>query len=373
VGLIQIEKMLDQAGREFLLDGRTQYVFPIRHTEDIRSRSGDLEREIKRIGYVSIAEYRDIKEGFVRVGRPSAITFGVEALLEKRPKLRAIRKYWDDALASASDDIALKRFLNERYTFAVKKADVLPACVRILQFLRKNRATIEGLFPRQLPHAESSKLIFGESLLLDLYAHVRALEEGEFPDFDRTWDGFLRYFGLVRKPYLFQFFAPVVSIGQAKVTDFHGLVSEETAERLSFERCPLLIVENEETFFALMKARLGLNVLRGAGAAVARASFLKRLFKGPVYYWGDIDKDGYEIFALVAEMFDGALPLLMGADAIERYSGLIQTVTEQEPGSKLIPAGLQGVYEQVCRRGIRIEQEKIPIEDILSLSGIAKR
>jgi hypothetical protein len=92
-----------------------------------------------------------------------------------------------------------------------------------------------------------------------------------------------------------------------------------------------------------------------------------KIFSGPVYYWGDIDKDGYEIFACVRELFPRAISVLMDDLTLQKYTSLIQSLPQAEPSLSNLPADLRAVYERVCREGIRIEQEKIPLDQILAI------
>src|SRR5581483_9839124 len=100
------------------------------------------------------------------------------------------------------------------------------------------------MFPRQIPHAESSKLILGEPLLLGLYEHSRALAQGEHTESQKGWDGFFEFYGLRKKPYLFQFFAPEVEVDGVLLEGHHGLIGTSNAPRIRFSPAPLLIVEN---------------------------------------------------------------------------------------------------------------------------------
>jgi hypothetical protein len=132
-----------------------------------------------------------------------------------------------------------------------------------------------------------------------------------------------------------------------------------------------LVSFTNKTFLALQevleKKKGNVNLIRGHGKAIAAGRFLTAVFQGPVYYWGDIDKDGYEIFACVRELFPRAISVLMDDLTLQKYTSLIQSLPQAEPSLSNLPADLRAVYERVCREGIRIEQEKIPLDQILAI------
>jgi len=98
----------------------------------------------------------------------------------------------------------------------------------------------------------------------------------------------------------------------------------------------------------------------------ANVAFLEPALRNiPVYYWGDIDKDGYEAFETARQSLKHLKPLAMDMDSIDRYFHLNQKRDSQAPLER--DFALKEEYQRVCREGIRIEQEQLPLTDILTL------
>lgn len=74
--------------------------------------------------------------------------------------------------------------------------------------------------------------------------------------------------------------------------------------------------------------------------------------------WGDIDKEGYEIFGYLKKVFPHLKSVLMKQEVIENNKHLHQR-KEIYIGPFRAVEGLQLEYEFVSRHGIQIEQEQI--------------
>ena len=81
------------------------------------------------------------------------------------------------------------------------------------------------------------------------------------------------------------------------------------------------------------------------------------------FYWGDIDKEGYEIVGYLMERIPDVRPVLMGLSTVGEYKHL--SVRKEEYYGPFKNLGsLQKTYELVCREGVLIEQEKIPTDEL---------
>jgi len=86
--------------------------------------------------------------------------------------------------------------------------------------------------------------------------------------------------------------------------------------------------------------------------------FLFESLPQPIYYWGDIDKEGYEIFAHLKSSISSLKPVLMDQRTVDRYLAIHQRKDVFIGPFREVP-GLQKEYEYVSRQGIQIEQEQI--------------
>ena len=367
MALLPLSKILDQATKSFLLENKTEFFAPLQLTSVRKADINRLEEEIRDTGFLKVTRYRNEKEGFTRVGRPVEVSFTSKDLLKKRPEIKRVRANWEEAQAIAKT-FDLAPFLKNEYTQCLRKAVILPACVRVLEYLQSSSESIKGYYPRQIPHGESTKLIGHEPLLLQLFRYVHPLSSGLSPGLSpgsTGWDDFYHFYGLKQKQQAFQFYADQIELDGVAHNHFYGLIDPDLATRFRFGHQPALIIENEESFHSLRGILQGTVLILGSGKSIAGGDFLKESLVGPVFYWGDIDKAGYEIFRSVYALFPTVVPVCMDLRTIEKYAALIQKMSCEEPSQGLMPI-LQLEYEKVCKEGIRIEQEQILLEDVIA-------
>jgi hypothetical protein len=217
--------------------------------------------------------------------------------------------------------------------------------------LLEHRAEVAGLLPRQLPHGQSTKLVGRENLLLRLYSAWKGISA--------RWSDFYFEFDLLDKPLEFRFYAPTCRCQSQELTSLHGLLASEWRRDFDFTNLHgTLIIENFETFLALTKESKSTLLIWGGGwKAVHLHSFTDQLPK-PLYYWGDIDKEGYEIFGRLRSSIEHLKPILMSKESLDRYRAIAQRKDIHLGPFHQIP-GLQKEYEYVSRNGLQIEQEQM--------------
>jgi hypothetical protein len=353
-----VEKLLARAERDYLIGGETGFRYRIRRSVNVRADYSLLEEALRVHPVFEIVAYAPVREGRARISRASEVQVDCDVLLRYRPELAELRRRFDEA-RSASNKFEIENFLHENFNEARKKANVLPECVRIFEYMIENSAEIKGRYIRQLPHGQSTKLIGAESLLLRMFKHHCGLAERI------SWAEFYREFGLERKPPTFQFFATEAICDGYSLRDFHGVLTPENLSRFKFSSDQIvLIVENEECFYALQGRAPAVCVIPGGGMQVASAGFLDAILPPRRYYWGDIDKEGLEIYGHASRVLPGLCPLFMDADILQRYRSLARKRGPQKTGRP--PGGIEAFYHEVCAEGWRLEQEQIPLDDVLA-------
>src|SRR5206468_3268067 len=106
----------------------------------------------------------------------------------------------------------------------------------------------------------------------------------------------------------------------AHLTTFNGLLSEDWAAEYQFDGpAGTLIVENLETFYSEVAKCKDRLVLWGSGWKAALLRTLHHRLPRPVLYWGDIDKEGYEIYGHLKSFILDLQPLLMDRKTIESH------------------------------------------------------
>jgi hypothetical protein len=348
--LLDWDGFLEIAQRELLLDGKTEFFLPIRRKAGCEDFYGRLELELRDNKLVTIIQYRSVKEGWAKVSRPSLLRMDRDSLIRERPHLSALQSEiskWRVEFV----DLGVDSVIRQAYREAIQDPSLTRSCFEVFAYLLGHRSEIRGLLPRQVQHANSTKLIGRENLLLRIFSIWRSETA--------SWNQFYRYFELLDRPVEFRFFAPRCLYRRAVLTDFNGLLSEDWASDYQFEGLTgTLIVENQETFYSEVTKRKDRLVLWGSGwkAALLR-SFHQRLPR-PIFYWGDIDKDGYEIYGHLKTFVPDLTPILMDHGTIAKH---IQFSIPRDKyfGPYQSAADLQQEYQDVCQRGICIEQEKI--------------
>ncbi|MGE0529437.1 MAG: hypothetical protein AB7P49_20470, partial [Bdellovibrionales bacterium] len=240
--ILDLESLLDSAEREMLLEEVTESFFPVRRRGGFVDFYQRLEEELRAQDVLSVVEYRSVKEGFVKVSRPSRLRLAQEDLLRRRPYLQALARevsLWRRQFADLGAEVAIRRY----YRDLTADPGLTRACFEVLRYLLAHRDEVRGLLARQVQHTESTKLIGREPLLLRLFGVWR----GE----DATWEQFFRCFELLERPVEFRFYAPICSYQGAKLVDFHGVLTAEMAPRFDFSASAgTLLVENVETFYS---------------------------------------------------------------------------------------------------------------------------
>jgi hypothetical protein len=144
-----------------------------------------------------------------------------------------------------------------------------------------------------------------------------------------------------------------------------------TFNHIDFDCQNVFIVENLTTFltFPYMKHSI---VIFGSGYAVSRLKDITWLKAKKLFYWGDIDIDGFAILSQLRGYFPHTRSFLMDEETLLRFEERGGTYTH----SKTIPIldNLTSEEEEVytllkAKKGFRLEQEQLPftyIQKIIS-------
>ncbi len=348
--VLDLEDYLDKAERDYLLEGSSEFFFPIRKKASFPDFYAQLEYELRAQDILSVNEYRSVKEGYTKVSRPAMLKLSLDGVLKCRPHLQALAREvatWRIDFANLNAEAALRTGYRDLTAFP----SLTRSCFEVLKYLIGHREQIRGLLARQVQHSESSKLIGREQLLLRLFGFWR----GE----SATWKQFYRHFELLERPTEFRFYAPNCQYLKSTLSDFHGVLNPDWANRFNFDsNHGTLIVENLETFYSEASKSQNYLVIWGSGWKAVLLRSIQGILPPPILYWGDIDKEGYEIYGALKAYLPKLQPTLMDRQTMERH--LNQSTPKEVFWGPYQSAGdLQVEYHDVCQRGICIEQEKI--------------
>ncbi len=398
---MNLEKYLDAAEKDFVLHNKTDFQFLIRRDSKLVEFYSLLESEIRLQSLLQVKKYRLVKEGWTQVSRPAEVGFGVSELLACRPYVKSLKQQLQDLLVRfstvfKSGDFArglvieqfentnrkwptnkvleteesifnLENFFEKNYAEVTKNIETTKSCLEVFSYLMQNKKQLQGMTAKQIPHGQSTKLMGKESLLLRLFQHW---------DSNLTqWRDVYHYLRLHRRSVEYRFYAPVCFRQSAELKKFHGVFSSELLPEYDFSTLSsTLIIENLESFFQAVQwlennAAKNILIIWGGGWRVASLARYIELLPGTKYYWGDMDKEGYEIYGFLKSRFQPLLPLGMSYKDFEENKSLQQTKEKYFGPLAKVP-DLQTEYEYVCHQGLRIEQEHVSIDAVLEIFRI---
>lgn len=213
-----------------------------------------------------------------------------------------------------------------------------------------------NLYIRQLPVAgiHTKWLINRKAMIAELIKTITGCEA----------DGFYRITGLRQEPTLIR----IRLLDEQLRNSMNGIgdlsVSLDYLKALDLPVERIYIVENLQTGLAFNDMP-GAMVIMGLGYAIDILQDV-RLFDGrPIYYWGDIDTDGFTILHRLRSYFPRAQSLLMDESTLLRHKNLWGT-DEKAKGIKdlsLLTTEEKKLYDNLCndrwQKKLRLEQEHI--------------
>jgi hypothetical protein len=198
-----------------------------------------------------------------------------------------------------------------------------------------------------------------KSILDKLLSNI--LDENSF---DSSITGFKDY-GFERK-YLLKYPLPLVrfrildeKLKLSGVSDITLPINE--FEALKIDCKTVFVVENKITTLSFPQVKNAI-VLFGSGYSVGILKNVEWFRSKKIYYWGDIDRDGFAILSQVRGYFSHVKSIMMDKKSIINFKNL--SVTDSKTG--LYPKTLQHltqdeeeIYQQVYETEFRLEQERI--------------
>jgi hypothetical protein len=141
------------------------------------------------------------------------------------------------------------------------------------------------------------------------------------------------------------------------VSDLSMPVSQLDALELGGHRC--LIVENKMTFLTLPPLGDTFAIL-GGGFHISLLAEVEWLAGCPIYYWGDLDAQGFQILALLRSAFSDVASLMMDEETLAAFREFAVPGTPCAASDlpSLTPAE-RALFKVLAREQLRLEQERI--------------
>lgn len=221
-------------------------------------------------------------------------------------------------------------------------------------------------FARELPIAVSTKLIEGHRRRLATWLDI--VLPPDAIDLRYGYDAFEPRYGLryARPHYLLRVLD--ADLQQELGLPFSELsLPAESLSQLAVKNVRVFIVENKVSLLSFPPMTRSL-ALGGLGNGVTQLSTIEWLQQNRVYYWGDLDAEGFAILDRLRQLLPATQSLLMDSTTIAQFSHL---ATPGNAAAMKVLGNLtaleQGCYQQLCIENIRIEQEHLPLQAVLEL------
>jgi hypothetical protein len=136
---------------------------------------------------------------------------------------------------------------------------------------------------------------------------------------------------------------------------------------LNLECKKVFIVENKITFLSFFDTKDAI-VIFGAGYGVSVLKNAEWLRDKELYYWGDIDEDGFAILSQIRGYFSYTKSIFMNEETIEKFKDLkvVHNIQQKERNILNLTKDEMTIYERLKNdfygKNFRLEQEKIPFD-----------
>ena len=128
--------------------------------------------------------------------------------------------------------------------------------------------------------------------------------------------------------------------------------------QLQLAPSPCIIAENIMTFLTLPYVQSGFAIF-GSGYAVNRLKNANWLQQCPIFYWGDMDVDGFKILSQMRSHFNHTQSVMMDRATFDQFQSFAVSVSARiETLAYLTPAE-QELYAYLVFQHKRLEQERI--------------
>lgn len=239
-----------------------------------------------------------------------------------------------------------------------KWADLLKVCSYFMSNPRPN------LYARELPIEVHTKFIETHTMILGSLFTVLLPEQ---PAIEGERNFYKRY-QLRAKESLIRFRFLDRQAQQRTNIPFDDLclpVSSLATYPLEIENC--IITENEINFLTLPPL-INTFAIWGGGFRVELLQQIEWLETCHLYYWGDIDAQGFEILSKLRNLFPEVASVMMDESTLKAFNQYAHSGT---PSSLKMLSGLtleeRFLYEKLVDQSLRLEQEHIPQAYVISV------
>src|ERR1017187_274731 len=343
-----------------IVNGSVFYPLPVRFgkpsaTEDFNKLRSEITALTKaNLGcHIEWTEVNSRRWGKQRL--PKRVEFVDEtSYLRAIGKTKEVTRFRENLALTREQCPAVMPLLKLRPLDMVEFAENWPGLLETCWFFEASPRP--NLYARELPLSVDTKFVEKHEAmltrLLTLVLPVQAVVEA---------DRFEEQFGLrydepqIRFRLLDESLQATMGIPFPDVTLPLGRFRE-----LGWQKLRVIISENKMTFLTLPQLSQAIGIW-GAGNAAALLHTVRWLRDCHLFYWGDLDAQGFEILARLREAFPQTQSLMMDTATLNRFRELciLGMATKTKPKEQLTSSEEQA-HALVCTLKLRLQQERIP-------------
>jgi len=261
----------------------------------------------------------------------------------------------------------LKSWLQSNRALLIDHLPSVNGLLDVVEFLRANPRP--GIFAREIPLFVDTKFIEQHAGILEQWLNI-VLPPVSIRADERHFE---RRFGLryAEPQVLLRFLDPALQQSFGSPWRECGVPLHSLAES-PMEATTVIIVENKVNLLTFPPLPSAIAI-GGLGNAIVDLSYITWLADRRLWYWGDLDVEGFEILSRLRSRFPQVRSLLMDAATVERWKDqLAVSGTGRKPDPPvLLNDGELAAFELCSANNLRIEQERIPqsavVETVRSL------
>jgi hypothetical protein len=286
---------------------------------------------------------------------PERVEFAEEAsYLRTLGRTREVARFRENLALTRERCPLLISFFRERPVDVVEFADAWPGLLEVCCYFQSHPRP--NLYARELPLSVDTKFVERHQSVL-----TRLLTVALPPDALTESERFEERFGL-------RFDEPQIRL---RLLDESlrvplGIPFDDVSlplnqfRNLGWTKLRVLVSENKMAFLTLPSVPRAIGIW-GAGNAAALLHNVLWLADCDLFYWGDMDAQGFEILARLRDAFPRTQSVLMDAATMTRFRELCRPgILSKAQIRQWLTCSEEKARELVCALNLRLEQERIP-------------
>ena len=251
---------------------------------------------------------------------------------------------------------ALESWLQGNRSLMMRHLDVVDGLLDVVDYFRQHPGP--GVFAREIPLSVDTKFIEQNAGILEQWLDIVLPPETIRAD-ERHFE---RRFGLryAEPQVLLRFLDPELQRSAGCQWRECSVPLHSLAES-PIEATTVIIVENKVNLLTFPPVPLAI-AMGGLGNGIVDLAYLRWLLNKSIWYWGDLDVEGFEILSRLRIRFPQTRSFLMDATTLHRWKETLAVpgTNRQREVPPLLTEPETAAFNLCVANNLRIEQERIP-------------